>query len=86
MAGTSMLYSFNDGGAKGRHRTQYNEVTGNRSIYHDGWLAAVVHRAPWEHKPRVTDFSKDKWELYHVDEDFGLATDLAAKYPGSSSR
>jgi hypothetical protein len=40
LAGTSMLYSFNDGQAKGRHVTQYNEVKGNRSIYHDGWLAA----------------------------------------------
>ena len=59
----------------------YNEATGNRSIYHDGWLAAVMHRAPWEEKPRTNDFAKDKWELYHVAEDFGESTDLAAKFP-----
>ena len=29
--------------AADRHITQYNESIGNRSIYHDGWLAAVVH-------------------------------------------
>src|SRR5262245_3287292 len=81
MAGVSMRYSFDDAMAKDKHITQYNEVAGNRSIYHDGWLAAVVHRAPWEHTPRVNDYAKDKWELYHVAEDMGMATDLAAKHP-----
>ena len=81
MAGISMRYSFDDANAKDRHITQYNEVTGNRSIYHDGWLAATMHRAPWEEKPRTDDFTKDTWELYHVAEDFGQATDLAATYP-----
>ena len=79
--GVPMNYTFDDGSAKGRHVTQYNEVTGNRSIYHDGWLAAVVHRAPWEHAPRHDNFDDDEWELYHMDEDFGLATNLAAQYP-----
>ena len=81
MAGVSMKYSFDDAKAKDRHVTQYNECTGNRSIYHDGWMACVMHRAPWEGKPRVDDYAKDKWELYHVAEDFGQATDLAAKMP-----
>jgi arylsulfatase A-like enzyme len=36
---------------------------------------------PWEEKPRTDDFAKDRWELYHVAEDFGQATDLATKYP-----
>jgi arylsulfatase A-like enzyme len=81
MAGTSMLYSFNDGGAKERHTTQDNEVVSNRSIYHNGWLAAVVHVEPWYQEPRVKDFAQDKWELYNMNDDFGLATDLAAKYP-----
>ena len=52
MAGVSMSYSFDDAKAKDRHVTQYNECTGNRSIYHDGWMACVMHRAPWEGKPR----------------------------------
>ena len=48
MPGVSMRYSFDDGEAADRHITQYNETIGNRSIYHDGWLAAVVHFVAWE--------------------------------------
>ena len=81
MAGTSMRYSFDDGNAKDRHITQYNEVTGNRSIYHDGWLAAVVHPRRGSPAAARDDFDEDEWELYHMREDFGLANDLAAKYP-----
>lgn len=81
MAGVSMRYSFESAHAKTRHNTQYNECAGNRSIYRDGWLAAVVHREPWSAEPRVTDFARDKWELYHMDEDLSLAHDLAARHP-----
>ena len=45
-----MVYTFADAKAKDRHRTQYFEIFGNRGIYHDGWLADTVHRAPWEAK------------------------------------
>lgn len=78
--GVSMLYTFNDAKAKDRHKTQYFEILGNRGIYHDGWLAHTVHRAAWESKSRH-DFPDDKWELYHVDEDFSSMNDLAAKNP-----
>ena len=43
-----MVYTFDDANAAGRHRTQYFEIFGNRAIYHDGWVAATVHKAPWE--------------------------------------
>ncbi len=78
--GVSMLYTFDDAKAKDRHKTQYFEIFGNRGIYHDGWLAHTVHRAPWEYKPRHP-FLEDKWELYNVEEDFSSANDLAAKNP-----
>jgi arylsulfatase A-like enzyme len=78
--GVSMLYTFADAKAKDRHKTQYFEIFGNRGIYHDGWLAHTVHRAAWEMTPR-RPFLEDKWELYHVDEDFSSANDLAAKHP-----
>ncbi len=81
IAGTSISHSFDNAKAKDRHTVQYNEASGNRSIYKDGWMACVMHRAPWESKPRVDDYAKDKWELYHVAEDFGQATDLAAQHP-----
>ena len=79
--GVSMVYSFGDAKAASTHKTQYFEIFGNRGIYQDGWLAHTVHRAAWETKPRHP-FLEDKWELYHVVEDFSSANDLAAKYPG----
>lgn len=78
--GVSMVYTFADAKAKDRHRTQYFEIFGNRGIYHDGWLAHTVHRAPWEAAPRKP-FLGDKWELYNVAVDFSSANDLAAKNP-----
>lgn len=78
--GVSMFYSFADAKAQDRHKTQYFEIFGNRGIYHDGWLAHTVHRAAWEAKPRHP-LLEDKWELYHVAEDFSSANDLAAKNP-----
>ena len=80
MEGVSMAYTFDDAKAKERHTTQYFEISGNRAIYHDGWLARVIHRAPWETKPRAA-LDKDVWELYDVRSDFSLSTDLAAKNP-----
>jgi len=79
--GISMVYTFEDAQAKDRHTTQYFEIFGNRAIYHDGWVAGTVHKAPWEAKPRVDSFDKDRWELYNVAEDFSQSHDLAAKYP-----
>jgi len=78
--GTSMLYSFNDAKAANKHTTQYFEMTGNRAIYQDGWVARTIHRAAWEFQPRTT-LDKDVWQLFHVDEDFSEANDLAATNP-----
>jgi len=80
MEGVSMVYSFADAKAAGRHKTQYFEIAGNRAIYSDGWVAATVHKAPWEMKPRHP-LNADVWELYNVDEDFSEATDLSAQKP-----
>ena len=80
MQGVSMVYSFDAAQAADRHLTQYFEITGNRAIYHDGWLAGTVHRAPWELKPR-TSLANDKWELYDTRADFSLLDDLAATDP-----
>lgn len=79
--GVSMVYSFDDAMAKDRHTTQYFEILSNRGIYHEGWLAGTVHRAPWETKPRAA-LKDDTWELYDTRTDFSLANDLAAQNPG----
>jgi arylsulfatase len=79
--GVSILYSFDDAKAKDRRTTQYFEMFGNRAIYHDGWTACVQHSVPWELGTKPPPFEKDRWELYHIDEDFSQANDLAAKNP-----
>ena len=78
--GVSMLYTFDQPDAKSTHKTQYFEVFGNRAIYHDGWFAGTIHRAPWEMKPRA-NLLDDKWELYDTRQDFSLANDLTAANP-----
>ncbi len=80
MEGVSMNYSFDNPTAADTRKTQYFEMIGNRAIYHDGWMAATVHKAPWEAAPRRA-LQDDIWELYHVDEDFSLANNLADKNP-----
>jgi len=81
MEGTSLVYTFGDPEAKERHTTQYFEIAGNRAIYHDGWFARTIHRAPWESKPRRALEDNSAWQLYDVRNDFSLANDLAAKNP-----
>ena len=80
MDGVSMVYSFDDAEAKDRHITQYFEMFGNRAMYHDGWFARTIHRAPWEMKPR-RPLAEDIWELYDTRTDFSLVNDLAAEHP-----
>jgi arylsulfatase len=80
MDGVSMVYTFDDAGAKDRHVIQYFEMFGNRAMYHDGWFARTIHKAPWERKPR-RPLAEDIWELYDTRSDFSLANDLAAKHP-----
>ena len=78
--GVSMLYSFNDVKAADRHTIQYFEMFGNRALYNDGWMARTIHVTPWG-KPE-NSLADDKWELYHVAEDFSMSTDLASRNPG----
>lgn len=80
MDGISMVYSFDDANAKDRHITQYFEMFGNRAIYHDGWLARTIHRAPWEPTPR-RPLAEDIWELYDTRKDFSLANDISGQFP-----
>ena len=69
--GTSMLYAFNDAKAPERHKTQYFEMFGNRAIYHDGWFARTIHRAPWQ-TTNLPPLTTDVWELYDARSDFSL--------------
>lgn len=78
--GTSLFYTFNDADAPERHTTQYFEMFGNRAIYRDGWFARTIHRAPWQ-TGKQTPLQDDVWDLYHVEQDFSLANNLATAHP-----
>jgi arylsulfatase A-like enzyme len=80
MDGVSMLYTFDDPQAEERHTTQYFEIFGNRALYHEGWWARTIHKAPWEAKPRHA-LADDVWELYDTSKDFSLANDLSEEMP-----
>ena len=84
--GVSFAYSFDDPKAPGRLLTQYFEIMGSRGIYHDGWFASAFGpRIPWVPGQSASLSSwtpdDDRWELYHIDEDWSQANDLAAGEP-----
>ena len=80
--GVSMLYSFDDAAAPGRHGTQYFEMMGNGGIYHDGWTALTKHRTPWiTGITALPRFTEDRWELYDCTRDWSQAEDLSAVMP-----
>lgn len=79
--GVSMTYSFDDAEAKDRRTTQYFEMFTNRAIYDDGWTAVSRFGVPWDTNSRYGNFEEAPWELYHIDEDFSQANDLAAENP-----
>ena len=72
--GTSFKYSIDAPEKKSRKRVQYYEIFGNHSIYKEGWKAVANHAF-------TDDYSKDIWELYHVDEDYSEKYDVSEQYP-----
>jgi arylsulfatase A-like enzyme len=80
--GVSMMYSFNDANAAGRHETQYFEMLCNRGIYHKGWTAVTRHgNPPWVMAEAQPSLQEDVWELYDTTKDWSQAHDLASKMP-----
>ena len=89
--GVSFAEALSDPEAVSKHRTQYFEMMGHRSIYHDGWRAVC----PWPgpsfteagvgfgqpiSADKLTELDATGWELYHVAEDFAETTDIAADH------
>jgi arylsulfatase A-like enzyme len=82
IAGASFARTLTDRSALGGKKTQYFEIMGSRAIYHDGWLASARGpRLPWvPGQPEgIATWTpdNDRWELYHLDEDWSQARDLA---------
>ncbi|GMU78322.1 MAG: arylsulfatase AtsA [Acidimicrobiia bacterium] len=74
--GESFAAALTDPSVPGKE-TQFYAMLGQRSIYHQGWLACTVHPplAGWG------EFEKDEWELYHLDVDRGQSKNLASQEP-----
>ncbi|MBX9699608.1 MAG: arylsulfatase [Acetobacteraceae bacterium] len=72
--GVSFAAALRDPAAPSKDRPQYFEMFGHRGIVHQGWKAVAYH-------PPETPFENDRWELYHLAEDFSESRDLAAKHP-----
>ncbi|WDR07292.1 arylsulfatase [Devosia rhodophyticola] len=72
--GTSFAYTFEDADQPTRKVTQYFEMYGHRSIWHKGWKAVTKHVSG-------SSFETEKWELYHLDNDFSEVHDLAESAP-----
>jgi arylsulfatase A-like enzyme len=84
--GVSFAYTFDDPKAKGQMLTQYFEIMGSRSIYHDGWMASAFGpRVPWlpGTPPGIREWTPDNdvWELYNLEHDWSQANDIATKMP-----
>jgi arylsulfatase A-like enzyme len=88
--GVSFAHTFDSADAPSKHRTQYFEMMGHRSLYHDGWRAVC----PWPgqsfteagaffgtpiSREDLTGLDSESWELYHLDEDFAENHDVAAE-------
>ena len=86
--GVSLKDTFDNPKAESKHHTQYFEMFGHRSIYHNGWRAVCPYPGPSFSEASValgTPIDEKKlreldakgWELYHIDEDFSETNNLA---------
>jgi arylsulfatase A-like enzyme len=83
MEGVSFAYTFDHPDAPGKHKVQYFEMLGSRGIYEDGWWAGSFNHLPWptDRSPFNSPPETRPWELYHLDDDYSQAHDVAAQYP-----
>jgi arylsulfatase len=87
MDGTSLLGVLANADSGEVHRTQYFEMLGSRSIFHDGWKATTNHISTGvldeeERAIGSRDFDEDRWELFNLAEDFSEAVDRSQDEPG----
>ena len=95
LEGVSFAHTFDAADAPTNRTTQYYEMFGHRSIYHDGWRAVCAWPGPNYTEaaklgrkvgdpitPQVLDqLDRDGWELYHVTEDPAESRNVAADHP-----
>jgi len=88
--GHSFAPAFDNGKAPSQHITQYFEMMGHRSIYHDGWRAicpwpgtsftesGLPFGAPID-AAKLTELDAKGWELYDLRKDFAENHNIAAE-------
>ena len=93
--GVSFAHTFDDAAVASRRPTQYFEMFGQRSIYHEGWKAVCAFPGPSFAEAAeqgrvfggpltadvVEDLDANGWELYHLAVDPAENHDLADKQP-----
>lgn len=72
--GASLAYTFDAPHAPTRKVSQHYEMLGDRALWYRGWKAVARH-------DKGADFDADRWELYHLAEDFSECHDLADRHP-----
>ena len=98
--GVSFAHTFGDADAPSNRTTQYFEMFGHRSIYHEGWRAVCPFPGPsfaeaMETKGRyfgspltadvLADLDATGWELYNVTDDPSETVNLAEDHPDTLS-
>ena len=84
--GVSLVPVLEDPAAGELHHTQYFEMMGSRSIYHEGWKATTNHISTGvldEEELAIgsRSFDDDRWELFDLSVDFSEAVDRAGDEP-----
>ncbi|MGI9622627.1 MAG: arylsulfatase, partial [Acidimicrobiales bacterium] len=93
--GFSFAHTFDDADADTKHKTQYFEMIGHRSIYHDGWRAVCPYPGPSFKEgaekgylfpsdidaDKLAALDRDGWELYHTDADVAENHNVADEHP-----
>jgi arylsulfatase A-like enzyme len=90
--GHSFAHALDNAKAPSKHLTQYFEMMGHRSIYHDGWRAVC----PWPgtsftesglpfgapiDAAKLTELDAKGWELYDLSKDFAENHNVADNRP-----
>ena len=84
--GASLLSTFGDAAAPPPRSLQYFEMLGSRSIVSGEWKATTDHVSsgvPDEERllEGSRSFDDDQWALFHFDDDFSEAHDVAVQHP-----
>jgi len=89
--GVSFADALDKANAPSKHHTQYFEMMGHRSIYHNGWRGVCPWPGPSFSEAghgfgdpipaeKLTELDAKAWELYHVDTDFTENNNVAGEF------